>query len=119
MYLAPIGIGCLIAGKLADAGGMEKFLPQFTKIFYYGVTVILGLLIHAVIVLPIIFKLMTKKPLLSYLKGMSSALITAFSTSSSSATLPMTIQCTTENNKVSDLTANAFAALPKDVFKVL
>ncbi|PCJ61932.1 MAG: dicarboxylate/amino acid:cation symporter [Planctomycetota bacterium] len=106
MYLAPVGVGCLIAGKLGQAGGMEEFMPQFKKILIYALTVIIGLLIHAIIILPIIFKLITKRSVFSYLSGMSPALLTAFSTASSSATLPLTIQCTTENNNVSEKSSN-------------
>ncbi len=101
MLIAPLGIACLIAGKLGTAGGIEKFGLEFKKIGYYAITVIAGLLIHAVIVLPLILKFFAKRNILSYAKGTSTALLTAFSTASSSATLPVTIKCAEDNNQIS------------------
>ncbi|MEE9604709.1 MAG: cation:dicarboxylase symporter family transporter, partial [Candidatus Scalindua sp.] len=94
MLIAPLGIACLIAGKLGAAGGIEKFGLEFKKIGYYAITVIAGLLIHALVILPLILKFFAKRSIISYAKGMSTALLTALSTASSSATLPVTIKCT-------------------------
>jgi Na+/H+-dicarboxylate symporter len=101
MLIAPLGIACLIAGKLGNAGGIEKFGLEFKKIGYYAVTVMAGLLIHAVIILPLILKFFAKRNIITYAKGMSTALLTALSTASSSATLPVTIKCAEDNNQVS------------------
>lgn len=101
MLIAPLGIACLIAGKLGAAGGIDKFGLEFKKIGLYAVTVIVGLLIHAIVVLPLILKFFAKRNLISYFKGISTALLTAFSTASSSATLPVTIKCTEDNNQIS------------------
>ena len=101
MLIAPLGIACLIAGKLGNAGGIEKFGLEFKKIGYYAVTVMAGLLIHAVIILPLILKFFAKRNIITYAKGMSTALLTALSTASSSATLPVTIKCAEDNNRVS------------------
>lgn len=101
MLIAPLGIACLIAGKLGTAGGIEKFGLEFKKIGYYAITVITGLLIHALVILPLILKFFAKRNILSYAKGMSTALLTALSTASSSATLPVTIKCAEDNNRVS------------------
>jgi Na+/H+-dicarboxylate symporter len=101
MLIAPLGIACLIAGKLGNAGGIEKFGLEFKKIGYYAVTVMAGLLIHAVIILPLILKFFAKRNIIAYAKGMSTALLTALSTASSSATLPVTIKCAEDNNQVS------------------
>ncbi|GAX59728.1 sodium:dicarboxylate symporter [Candidatus Scalindua japonica] len=101
MLIAPLGIACLIAGKLGAAGGIEKFGLEFKKIAYYAVTVMAGLLIHATIVLPLILKFLAKRNIINYARGMSTALLTALSTASSSATLPVTIKCTEDNNKIS------------------
>ena len=91
MLIAPLGIACLIAGKLGTAGGIEKFGLEFKKIGYYAITVIAGLLIHALVILPLILKFFAKRNIISYARGMSTALLTALSTASSSATLPVTI----------------------------
>ncbi len=101
MLIAPLGIACLIAGKLGTAGGIEKFGLEFKKIGYYAITVIVGLLIHAIVILPLILRFFAKRNILSYAKGMSTALLTALSTASSSATLPVTIKCAEDNNRVS------------------
>ena len=101
MYVAPIGVFALIASKLGSAGGGELFWQEISKIGKYAFTVIIGLLAHALIVLPLILKLVTGRSPLVYFKNVTQALTTAFSTASSSATLPMTIECAEERNKVS------------------
>ncbi|KAA3596509.1 MAG: dicarboxylate/amino acid:cation symporter [Candidatus Scalindua sp. AMX11] len=101
MFIAPLGIGCLIAGKMGAAGGIEKFGLEFKKIGFYAMTVLLGLCVHALVVLPLILKIFTKRNVISYAQGASTALLTAFSTASSSATLPVTIKCSEDKNQVS------------------
>lgn len=106
MLLAPVGIGALIAGRLGDAGGFKGFLPELEKLGLYSITVIGGLLIHALITLPLILRVLGKRKVIPYAGNVASALTTAFSTASSSATLPLTMRCTTERNKVSERTAS-------------
>jgi len=101
MYVAPVGVFALIASKLGAAGGGELFLAEVLKVGKYALTVILGLLVHAVVVLPLILMLVTRRNPLTYLKNVSQALTTAFSTASSAATLPVTIECAEERNQVS------------------
>lgn len=92
MWVAPIGIGALIAGRLGEAGGFAGFWPQLKALGAYAGTVILALLIHGLIVLPLVLRIVGKQSVWTYAKAMSTALMTAFSTSSSSATLPMTME---------------------------
>jgi solute carrier family 1 (high affinity glutamate transporter) protein 1 len=106
MILAPVGIGALIAGRLGDAGGFRGFLPELENLGWYAATVIGGLLFHALVVLPLILKVVGKRSVLPYAGNVASALTTAFSTASSSATLPLTMRCTTVRNQVSDRTAS-------------
>ena len=101
MYVAPLGVFALVSSKLGAAGGGDMFLAELLKIGKFAATVVLGLLIHAAITLPAILYFIGKKNPLVYFKNMSSALTTAFSTASSSATLPITIECVEEENKVS------------------
>lgn len=101
LYLAPLGVFALIASKLGAAGGGDAFVAELAKIGKFAMTVILGLLFHAVVVLPAILYWATGKNPWTYFKNVSEALTTAFSTASSSATLPVTIECAEENNKVS------------------
>ena len=62
--------------------------------------VIVGLLIHAFITLPLILRFFGKRRVGTYASNIAPALTTAFSTASSAATLPLTIQCTNERNRV-------------------
>src|SRR5690606_38717163 len=69
---------------------------------WYSLTVILGLFIMGWIIYPLIVKLFSKgMPVKSFLKGIGPAQLMAFSTSSSAATLPVTMECVQENLKVS------------------
>jgi solute carrier family 1 (neuronal/epithelial high affinity glutamate transporter), member 1 len=101
MYFAPIGVFALIASKLGAAGGGDLFLEELAKIGKYVSTVISALLVHGLVVLPLVLFLTTRKNPLIYFKNVTPALTTAFSTASSSATLPVTIECAEENNQVS------------------
>lgn len=94
MYFAPIGIFALIAAKLGEAGGGEAFWQEISLVGWYIATVILGLGIHFLFLL-LLLQLFTGRSI-SYLAGMLRALVTAFGTASSSATLPVTIDCAQE-----------------------
>ncbi|MBL4852263.1 MAG: dicarboxylate/amino acid:cation symporter [Gammaproteobacteria bacterium] len=95
MYLAPIGIFGLVAGRLGKAGGGEQFMAEITAVGLHVVTVLSGLAIHFV-VLFIILLVFTGRGR-AYLTGMLRALLTAFGTASSAATLPLTMECLREN----------------------
>ena len=97
MIFAPIGIFGLIAGRIGRAGGFTKFLPELLAVGKYSFTVIFGLAIHAVVILPILLFLIGRRNPLNYARGMGAALLNAFSTASSSATLPVTMEGTEEN----------------------
>ncbi len=92
MLFAPIGIGALIAGRLGKAGGFAEFGEELTRLAWYAGTVIVGLLIHAVVVLPLILRMFGGRKVLPYARNALPALVTAFSTASSSATLPTTMR---------------------------
>jgi len=101
MYFAPLGVFALVSSKLGAAGGGDLFLAELLKIGKFALTVILGLMIHALITLPAILYFVAKQNPLTYFKNMSAALTTALSTASSAATLPVTIECVEEENKIS------------------
>ena len=105
MYAAPVGIGALVAGRLGEAGGWSGFAPELMRLGGYTITVIGGLLLHSLVTLPLLLRLVAKTSPARYASNASPALLTAFSTASSSATLPMTIECATEKNGVSQKTA--------------
>ena len=99
--LTPIGIFGLISYRISAAGGGSQLWNLISEISKYFFTVIIGLCIHGFIILPAILYFLTKRNPLKYLRHMSEALITAFSTASSAATLPLTITNVKEA-KVSD-----------------
>lgn len=90
MWYAPIGIASIIAARL---GGDKDFLDTLFRLFLYVVTVLLGLFIHGVVTLPLIFTLVRRELPFRFLRGLAQALVTAFGTDSSSATLPTTMRC--------------------------
>ncbi|GJL54317.1 MAG: ethanolamine utilization protein EutD [Nitrospirales bacterium] len=106
MWVAPIGIGTLIAGRLGEAGGFAGFWPQLQTLGAYAGTVILALLLHGLIILPIALRFLGKQSVPDYAKVMSAALMTAFSTSSSSATMPLTIESLIEKGNISRRTVS-------------
>lgn len=93
MRVAPIGIFCLVASKFGVAQAEGKFLQVLQETGGFIGTVLIGLGFHAFITLPLIYWIFVKKNPYQYMKAMSEALLTAFSTASSSATLPVTMDC--------------------------
>ena len=106
MFIAPIGIFGLIAGRIGKAGGFEKFLPELIAVGKYSLTVVLGLGVHGFIILPMLLFFIGRRNPLGYVRGMGTALLNAFSTASSSATLPLTMEGVEEQNGISNRTAS-------------
>lgn len=100
LLFAPVGIGALIAGRLGEAGGFSGFATEFFSLWKYTGTVMLGLFLHGFGILFITFYLITKRSPFIYFRRMLPALTTAFSTASSSATIPVTLECVIKNNKI-------------------
>jgi Na+/H+-dicarboxylate symporter len=94
MNVAPIGIFCLVTARFGKAQAEGKFWDELAQISWYFATVIIGLGIHALVILPLIFWVVRRENPYRYMMQMSQALLTAFSTASSSATLPVTMECT-------------------------
>ncbi len=97
IQMAPIGVFGLITKSISISG-----ITIFSVIGKYMITIAFGLSIHLFITLPLLFYLTTKINPIKHFYSMSSAMATAFSTSSSNATLPMTIKCVKENAGVSN-----------------
>ena len=84
---APIGV---FGFTLYAAAG--KGPAAFQVLGWYVVTVFIALLIHATVTLPTILKLVAGRSPIEYARGLTTALVTAFSTASSNGTLPLTMQ---------------------------
>ncbi len=94
---APIGVFGLMTKVVANTG-----FDMIKAVGKYMITIAAGLSIHLLITLPLIFFLFTRINPIKHFKAMASALATAFSTSSSSATLPLTIRNVEKNVGVSN-----------------
>ncbi len=106
MIVAPIGIFGLISARIGNAGGFSGFLPELLALGKYSFTVLFGLAIHAFIMLPLILLLFGRRNPLRYVTGVGAALLNAFSTASSSATLPLTLEGVKNQNGISNRTAS-------------
>ncbi|XP_078100807.1 excitatory amino acid transporter 5-like [Sander vitreus] len=94
VWYFPFGIIFLVAGKILD---MQDPSTLGRKLGWYGVTVLAGLFVHGLILLPLFYFILTKKNPFSYIRGLLQAMVIALATSSSSATLPITMKCLLEN----------------------
>ncbi len=97
MKFAPIGVFALVA-KVVTVSGFDAFKPLLTFFF----TVIIALLIHIVIIMPLLLRFVGRVSPLKHYQAMAPALLTAFSTASSSATLPVTMDCVEDRAGVSN-----------------
>ncbi|MBT5767441.1 MAG: dicarboxylate/amino acid:cation symporter [Kordiimonadaceae bacterium] len=91
MYLSPFGIFALVATPIAEAGGGEAVLETFAAVGGYVLTVLSGLVVQAIILFLLLVFIARRG--INYLGEISPALLTAFSTSSSSATVPLSMDC--------------------------
>ena len=104
MLMAPVGVFALIAQTINKVAGNDiaQVLELLGALGYYMIAVILGLIIHAGFTYTGLLKLLTKMPLKTFYKGIAPAQLLAFSTSSSGATLPVTMECCEEELGVSE-----------------
>ena len=99
--LAPIGVFGLVGSKVGQEVIKGNLGAELARLGKYVLTVEISLLVHGFIVLPLIFFLFTRRNPFVYIKACGEALLTAFSTASSSATLPVTLKCVEINAGVS------------------
>jgi Na+/H+-dicarboxylate symporter len=97
MMLAPIGVFALIAKVVTESG----FAGADSLLWFAG-CVLVGLLIYGFVALPILLALVARVNPWRLYPAMAPALLTAFSTASSSATLPLSLQCLEKRAKVSE-----------------
>tara|TARA_Y100000385_G_scaffold138828_1_gene144230 strand:+ start:284 stop:1690 length:1407 start_codon:yes stop_codon:yes gene_type:complete len=99
----PFFVFALMAGSLVEAAGenMTKLKEQLLFLGHYSWVVVLALFLVAFVFYPLLIHLFVKRlSIMQFLKGISKAQLTAFSTSSSMATLPVTMECVHDNLKV-------------------
>ncbi|XP_031633389.1 excitatory amino acid transporter 3-like [Contarinia nasturtii] len=98
IFISPIGIFFLTVSQVIE---MDDLNVVAGKLGLYLFTVIFGILFHGFIILPIIYYVFTRKNPYNFIfNGMGQAMMVAFGTGSSSATLPVTIKCIEENNGI-------------------
>lgn len=112
----PIGIFGIVATEVQRNRGELALIAG--SLALYGLCVVIALLFHALVSLPVIVRLFGKARPYQHLKNMTAPLLTAFSTSSSSATLPLTMEAVEYNsgvsNKVSSFTLPLGATINMD-----
>lgn len=95
MKAAPIGVFAIVTVTVAKTG-----TAALEPLAVFMLVVVLGLLTHGLVVLPLVLKLVARVPAFALHRAMAPALLTAFSTSSSNATLPLTMDCIENKAKV-------------------
>jgi Na+/H+-dicarboxylate symporters len=101
MKFTPIGVFGLVGNTVAETG-IESFLPMM--IFFICVVLALG--IHVFVTMPLVLKFVAGVNPLAQFRAMAPSLLTAFSTASSSGTLPITMECMEKNVGVSNRTTS-------------
>ena len=104
MLLAPIGVFALIADTITSVAGndINNVIELLGALGFYMIAVIMGLIIHMLITYSVVLKLFSKISLKKFYKGIAPAQLLGFSTSSSGATLPVTMECCEDELGVSE-----------------
>jgi len=105
MLFAPIGVFALVAKVVTGLGG-GQLAEMMQSLGLFALTVLLALAAHIFIVLPLLLKVVARVRPTRHFQAMAPALLTAFSTASSSATLPLTMDCVEKNAGVSNRTSS-------------
>jgi proton glutamate symport protein len=87
MYVAPVGVFCLVIPIVANLG-----FDVLSSLGAYCLTVLLGLAIIQLIIYPSVVMIFSRMPIRTFFRGIAQVQMVAFSSSSSAATLPVTIQ---------------------------
>jgi len=97
VMFSPLAICFLVAGQLVEQDDIGEV---FSNIGWYFGTVMVGLLIHGIVILPATYIIFTRSSPIKFFTNMFQSLATAFGTASSSAALPITLNCLEEKNKI-------------------
>jgi Na+/H+-dicarboxylate symporter len=108
MMVAPYGVFALMGGLIVDLAGddLNKAVDLLGALGWYMLAVISGLIIHFLVVYQSLFKLFSKMKFSTFIKGIRPAMLLGFSTSSSAATLPVTMECVEKNLGVNEEVAS-------------
>ncbi len=101
MLFAPLGVFALVA-KVVATTGFDAFQP----LLWFFLSVVLALAVHFFITMPLLLRFVAGVNPLRHYRAMAPALLTSFSTASSSATLPITMECVEKNAGVSNRTSS-------------
>jgi proton glutamate symport protein len=101
MRFAPVGVFALVAKVVASTG-----FAAFAPLLSFFLTVLAALATHFLVTLPLLLLLVGRVNPLRHYRAMAPALLTAFSTASSSATLPITMDCVENRAGVSNRTSS-------------
>lgn len=104
MLIAPLGVFALLASTITEVAGdnPERVVRLVGALGAYSGVVVGGLLVHALFVYPTLVKTLTPLGIRTFFTGIAPAQLVAFSTSSSGATLPVTMESCEENLGVSE-----------------
>jgi Na+/H+-dicarboxylate symporter len=104
MGIAPLGVFSLLATMIVKVAGDSptQLLELLQALGGYSLVVVLGLALHTFIVYPLLIKFFTRFTIKKFFKAILPAQLLAFSTSSSGATLPVTMECCEENLGISE-----------------
>ena len=105
MKFAPLGVFGLVAKTVAEIGP-DQLNALAVSLGSFTLSVLLALAFHILVTLPLLLWLVGRVNPVKQFQAMMPAMLTAFSTASSSATLPLTIECVRDNAKVSNRTAS-------------
>ncbi|XP_065207132.1 excitatory amino acid transporter isoform X2 [Planococcus citri] len=97
IWFSPFGVFFLVIKSILE---MESFAVLLGQMGLYFLTVLLGLFVHGFVTVPSIYLLFLRKFPFKFIKNMSPAIVTAFGTGSSSASLPVSMHCLEGANKV-------------------
>jgi Na+/H+-dicarboxylate symporter len=106
MWLSPLGVLGLVVWKFGEASLQEGGLvAMIGSLAWFIVTVLMGLAIHGLITLFLLCHFLGARNPVTFMLAMGPALLTAWSTASSSATLPLTVECATKSAGIKEKAA--------------
>ncbi len=101
MKFTPYAVFCLVVPAIASVG-----LGVLQNLVPYVLTVVGALLFHLLVIMPLALKLLSGASPMAHFRNMQDSLLMSFSTASSTATIPVTMRCVTENARVSEKVAS-------------